>query len=75
MSKRRSVVVDSLRRGLTETQNHVVDEFAAGHINRRALLRHGAVMGISLPILNALVGAVGADILAPSTARAAGTGM
>jgi ABC-type dipeptide transport system, periplasmic component len=50
-----------------------VDEFAAGHIDRRAFLRHGAVMGISLPILNTLVGAVGADILAPSTAWAAGT--
>ena len=73
MSKRRSVVVDSLRRGLTETQNHVVDEFASGHIDRRAFLRHGAVMGISLPILNTLVGAVGVDILAPSTVRAAGT--
>jgi len=72
MSKQRSAV-DSLRRGLTETQNHVVDEFAAGHIDRRAFLRHGAVMGISLPILNALAGALGAEILAPSAAGAAGT--
>ena len=30
-------------------------------------------MGISLPILNTLAGALGAEILAPPTARAAGT--
>ncbi len=70
MSKQQGVV-DSIRRRLTETQNHVVDELAAGHIGRRAFLRHGAVMGISLPVLNALAGAFGAGLLAPRAARAA----
>jgi peptide/nickel transport system substrate-binding protein len=71
MSKRRSIVVDTLRRRLTETQNHVVDEFVAGYIDRRAFLRHGAVMGLSLPVLSTLAGAFGNEILAPTEARAA----
>ena len=71
MSKRRSIVVDTLRRRLTETQNHVVDEFVAGYIDRRACLRHGAVMGLSLPVLSTLAGAFGVEILAPTEARAA----
>jgi peptide/nickel transport system substrate-binding protein len=68
----RESIIDSIRRRLTETQNHVVDEFAAGYIDRRAFLRHGAVVGISLPMLNMLAGAFGAEILAPRPARAAG---
>src|SRR5215469_669359 len=71
MSKRSSIVVDTLRRGLTEMQNHVVDEFVAGYIDRRAFLRHGAVMGLSLPVLSTLAGAFGDEILAPTEARAA----
>jgi peptide/nickel transport system substrate-binding protein len=71
MTKRTTIVVDTLRRGLTETQNHVVDEFVAGYIDRRAFLRHGAMIGLSLPVLSTLAGAFGVEILAPTEARAA----
>jgi peptide/nickel transport system substrate-binding protein len=64
--------IDSIRRRLSETENHVVDEFAAGHIDRRAFLRHGAVLGMSLPMLSALAGALGAGALTAPAARAAG---
>ena len=70
--RNRKSSIDSIRRRLTETQSHVVDEFAAGHIDRRAFLRHGALMGISLPVLSMLAGAFGAEILTPRPARAAG---
>lgn len=46
-------------------ENATIDEFLAGHIGRRAFLRHGSVLGISAP----LIGALG---LSASSARAGG---
>jgi peptide/nickel transport system substrate-binding protein len=66
-------LIDSIRRGSSELENHVIDEFAAGHIDRRAFLRHGSVIGMSLPLMGTILGAFGAAIVAPAT-RAATAG-
>ena len=66
-------LIDSIRRGSSELENHVIDEFAAGHIDRRAFLRHGSVIGMSLPLMGTILGAFGAAVVSPA-ARAATAG-
>src|SRR5262249_7632570 len=61
---------DSVRRRSSDLENHIIDEFAAGHIGRRAFLRHGSIIGMSLPLLGGLAGAFGSSLWLPSTARA-----
>jgi peptide/nickel transport system substrate-binding protein len=51
-----SGLVDRLRRGATEGENHIVDEYVAGRLDRRGLLRHGARIGMGLPLLGGLLG-------------------
>jgi peptide/nickel transport system substrate-binding protein len=51
--------LDQLRAGQGEIANHIIDEFAAGRISRRDLLRRGTVVGLSLPILGAVISACG----------------
>src|ERR1700735_2475020 len=47
-------LLDHLRRSATDIENAVIDEFRAGRIGRRALLRHGAVLGMSAALIAAL---------------------
>ena len=57
-----------LREGQGEIANHVIDEYAAGRLSRREFLRRGSVVGISLPILGAVISACGGSTTsAPST--------
>jgi peptide/nickel transport system substrate-binding protein len=65
--------IDSVRRRSGDIENHIIDEFAAGHIDRRAFLRHGSLVGLSLPLLTGLAGAFGAPLWLPE-ARAATPG-
>jgi peptide/nickel transport system substrate-binding protein len=51
--------LDRLRAEQTDIGNHVIDEFVAGHINRRGFLRAGALVGISAPALSAVLAACG----------------
>jgi peptide/nickel transport system substrate-binding protein len=51
----------SLRAGQGEIANHVIDEFAAGRLSRRDFIRRGAVVGISLPVLGAVLSACGSS--------------
>ncbi len=65
--------IDVIRRQCGDLENHIIDEFAAGYIDRRGFLRHGATIGMSLPLLTSLVGAFGASLLStPARAGAAG---
>jgi peptide/nickel transport system substrate-binding protein len=64
--KDRIRLLDQARRAANETQNHVIDEFLAGHIDRRGLLRHGGVFGLSAALMGGLIG------VAAPRARAAG---
>jgi len=50
-----------LRAGQTEIGNHVIDEFVAGRINRRAFLRNGALVGISAPVIGGILAACGSS--------------
>ena len=56
------------RRGQGEIANHVIDEFAAGRLSRRDFIRRGTVVGISIPVLDAILTACGSS---PSTTSAA----
>jgi len=49
--------LDRARREANDTQNHVIDEFLAGHIDRRGLLRHGSAFGLSAAVMGGLIGA------------------
>jgi peptide/nickel transport system substrate-binding protein len=46
--------LDRLRRAASDVENAMVDEFLAGRIGRRDLLRHGSVLGMSMPLIGAL---------------------
>jgi len=48
-----------LREGQGEIANHVIDEYTAGRLSRREFLRRGTVVGISLPVLGAVISACG----------------
>ncbi len=53
--------LDPLRESEGEIANHVIDEFVAGRLSRRDLLRRGAVAGISLPVLGSVLAACGSS--------------
>ena len=51
--------IDAARKTLTAIENSAVDELLAGRIGRRDFLRHGSMLGLSLPFLGSLVTAAG----------------
>ncbi len=51
--------IDAARRNLSAIENSAVDELLAGRIGRRDFLRHGSMLGLSLPFLGSLVAAAG----------------
>jgi peptide/nickel transport system substrate-binding protein len=53
--------LDRLRSGQGEIANHVIDEFAAGRMSRRDFIRRGTVVGLSLPVLGAVLSACGSS--------------
>jgi peptide/nickel transport system substrate-binding protein len=64
-----------LRQGQGEIANHVIDEYAAGRLSRRDFLRRGALVGISLPVLGAVLSACGSSTSStPSTPSSPGGG-
>jgi peptide/nickel transport system substrate-binding protein len=65
--------LDRLRAEQTEIGNHVIDEFVAGHINRRGFLRAGALVGISAPVLSAVLAACGSSA-SPGSSSSTGAG-
>jgi peptide/nickel transport system substrate-binding protein len=69
MSKNCFAFIDAIRRRSSEAENHLVDEYVAGRLSRRELLRRGSVFGMSAPLLGGLVG--GLDLLGLSSAHAA----
>jgi peptide/nickel transport system substrate-binding protein len=63
--------VERIRRGRSELENHVIDEFFSGHISRREFVRAGSVVGLSLPLLS-FIAACGGN--APSGGTSSSTG-
>jgi peptide/nickel transport system substrate-binding protein len=62
-----------LRAGQNEIANHVIDEFVAGRLSRRDLLRRGALVGISAPVLGGILAACGSSSPSPSSSGSGGT--
>ena len=56
------------RRGQGEIANHVIDEYAAGRLSRRDFIRRGTVVGISIPVLDAILTACGSSPTTTSSA-------
>ena len=69
MSKR-DQLISRIRRNLSEVENDLMDNALTGRIDRRGFLAHGTRLGIGLPLLGTLAGAMG--MVAPRSARAAG---
>jgi peptide/nickel transport system substrate-binding protein len=64
-----------LRAGQNEIANHVIDEFVAGRLSRRELLRRGALVGISAPVLGGILAACGSSSPSPSASKPASSGL
>jgi peptide/nickel transport system substrate-binding protein len=64
-------LLDILRRGRGEHRNHLIDGLAAGRVSRRDFMRYGSVLGFSAPLLGSIAGAVGYEVSASRSARAA----
>ncbi len=63
-------LIDRLRGRAGALENHIVDEYLAGRLDRRGLLRHGARIGMAAPLLGAVLGTV--DPFGVRSARAQG---
>ena len=59
--------LDGLRSGRSEVENHYIDELVNGNLNRRDFLRRGSTIGMSAPLLGAILAACGASSPATST--------
>ena len=64
-------LTDLLRVGRTPIENHLIDGFVDGRVDRRSFLRHGSVLGMSLPFLGAIAGV--ATTARPAAAAPGGT--
>ena len=64
--------LDPLRKGRGPIQEHIIDEFVAGHISRREFIRRGTIVGLSAPILGGILAACGSSSTStPSTGSTA----
>jgi len=66
-------LLDLLRRGRSEHENHLIDGLVRGTVNRREFMRYGSVLGLTAPFLGSVAAAVGYSV-APRQARAAMAG-
>ncbi len=62
--------LDLLRRGRSQVENALIDSLVAGRVDRRSFLKHGSVLGLTLPFLGGVLGTVGMGTM-PRPARAA----
>jgi len=51
--------VDAIRSRSSELENHLIDEYRSGYINRREFVRRGSVIGMSIPVVSFLAAACG----------------
>lgn len=66
MSSKRELF-EAIRRKRSERENHIIDEYLAGKIDRRTFVRHSSIVGLSLPVAGFLA-ACGDDNGTPQTA-------
>jgi len=55
-------ILDGLRRRRSEHENHLIDCLVAGRVSRREFMRHGSVLGLSLPHLASVATAIGIEV-------------
>ena len=63
--------IDAIRRDRTEIENHLIDGLVDGRVSRREFIRHGSLLGLSLPLLGRIGVAAGVGAM-PSLAHAQG---
>jgi peptide/nickel transport system substrate-binding protein len=59
--------LDRLRSERSELENHYIDELVNGNVSRREFLRKGSTIGMSVPLLGAILAACGASTPATSS--------
>ena len=63
--------LDRLRSERTELENHYIDELVSGHMDRRDFLRRGSMIGMSMPLLGAILAACGSSSTSSTTSSGA----
>ncbi|MER9306432.1 ABC transporter substrate-binding protein [Mesorhizobium sp. M0496] len=63
-------ILDLIRRNSSPLENHLIDGLVDGRVSRRDFIRHGSLLGLSLPLLGGITTAAGLGGM-PSLARAA----
>jgi peptide/nickel transport system substrate-binding protein len=71
MMSQRDSLISAIRRNLSEVDNDLMDNALTGRVDRRGFLVHGTRLGLSLPLLGTLAGAMGMAV--SRGARADGT--
>jgi peptide/nickel transport system substrate-binding protein len=66
--------LDDLRRGRGPIQEHVIDEFVAGHISRRDFVRRGTMLGMSMSVVGGIVAACGSSGTSSTSSTPTSTG-
>jgi peptide/nickel transport system substrate-binding protein len=64
--------LDGLRRDRGPIPEHVIDEFAGGRLSRRDFIRRGALVGLSLPTISAILSACGPSSSSTSSSSSSG---
>lgn len=64
-------LLDLMRRRRNAIENHLIDGLVAGRVSRREFIRHGSVLGLSLPLLGQIGFAAGFGAM-PTAAHAQG---
>ncbi|MER9469337.1 ABC transporter substrate-binding protein [Mesorhizobium sp. M0482] len=64
-------ILDLIRRNRSPLENHLIDSLVDGRVSRRGFIRHGSLLGLSLPLLGGITTAAGFGSV-PSLARAQG---
>ena len=59
--RRTDTELDQLRKGRSELENHYIDELVYGRLSRRQFLRRGSAIGMSAPLLGAILTACGSS--------------
>ncbi|MET0481937.1 MAG: ABC transporter substrate-binding protein [Aestuariivirgaceae bacterium] len=71
--KASDALIELFRRTHGEVHNQLIDSLLAGRLSRRAFMRHGSCLGVSLATLGSIAGGVGL-VAGPRLARAQGAG-
>ncbi|TIT80283.1 MAG: peptide ABC transporter substrate-binding protein, partial [Mesorhizobium sp.] len=51
--------LDQIRRNHSPLENHLVDGLVDGRVSRRDFIRHGSLLGLSLPLLSGIATVAG----------------